>query len=814
MKKPKVSLSKRGISDFFLNHGEKLVVGLFAMLSLGLVWGGVDALRTKPVTRELLPQVMTEQANRSREHISREKTPPPDTTKRPTLATVMEPWRQPSIADRPPATVFNRPIIEQRNKRSKPEVYPIERLIAVPGQAVVALKPDEAAALAAAAAEPRDDDGKGKRGTGRGRDNAPGRGTGGQADGGAADGLGGGAVAGRGGGGAAAGVPGAGSGYPGMAGGYPGGEMGGGMMGAGAPANPVGRVVPYCVVLGLVPWLKQTEDFQERFMASSLPNPQGDQPVWADYLVERAEVGPDGLGPWKKIDLRAAWRQADKLYAGIERDQLPADFILTQEMAPDPDPSRTTFGYLTPLPQLAGDVWGLTAVHPWCIETILERQARQREWEKEMAEAAKASSTALRGQTSGGMPGMPGGYPGGAAGMPGGYPGGAAGGIPGGIPGGDGGSMVSADGGGYPGGGSGYPAGGAGYPGGGSGYPGGGSGYPGGAYPGPTASAGGGGGMGGGSPPRGPRSTSVGTMSAGGGGSRGGGGALGGGEAAGGVPPSMGGMMGGMMGAGMGMPGAMGPGGDGRPAEPTEYRLFRFIDYTVEPGKSYTYRVRVSVFNPNYDMPAAHLADVGLAKDLKIASETSNESAPVAVPRGGELLARTLPSKDAKRLKGGVEVILLGLDPADDETTIGSSALRSVITDVGGFANVDKRLNKGGDQRARGEDLATDALLVDVRGRQEERSDSKVKEPAEPFDLLFLRSDGSLELVVPDETVIPVNQFIATLSGETGAQSPATQPGPFGGGFGNPYGGSPGSGPPGSSPGGPPGGPSRGRGGK
>jgi hypothetical protein len=778
MKKPKVSLSKRGISDFFLYHGEKLVVGLFAMLSLGLVWGGVDALRTKPVTRELLPQVMTEQANRSREHISREKTPPPDTTKRPTLATVMEPWRQPSIADRPPATVFNRPIIEQRNKRSKPEVYPIERLIAVPGQAVVALKPDEAAALAAAAAEPRDDDGKGKRGTGRGRDNAPGRGTGGQADGGAADGLGGGTVAGRGGGGAVAGVPGAGSGYPGMAGGYPGGEMGGGMMGAGASANPVGRVVPYCVVLGLVPWLKQTEDFQERFMASSLPNPQGDQPVWADYLVERAEVGPDGVGPWKKIDLRAAWRQADKLYAGIERDQLPADFILTQEMAPDPDPSRTTFGYLTPLPQLAGDVWGLTAVHPWCIETILERQARQRQWEKEMAEAAKESNTALRGQASGGIGGVPGGVSGVPPGVGSSYPGSPARGIPG----GEGGGMVSADGG--------FSASSGGYPGG--------SGYPGGYAP--PMSAGGGLGM-----SRGP---GVGPMSAGSA-PAGAGSALSGGEGLGpAMVPGMGsGMYPGM--GGMAVPGAQGPFGDGKQIDLAEFRMFRFIDYTVESGKSYTYRVRVSIFNPNYDMPAAHLADVGLSKDLKIASEASNESAPVAVPRGGELLARTLPSKDAKRLKGGVEVILLGLDPADDETTIGSSALRSVITDVGGFANVDKRLNKGGDQRARGEDLATDALLVDVRGRQEERSDSKVKEPAEPFDLLFLRSDGSLELVVPDETVIPVNQFIATLSGETGAQSPATQPGPFGGGFGNPYGGSPGS-----SPGGPPGGPSRGRGGK
>lgn len=258
---------------------------------------------------------------------------------------------------------------------------------------------------------------------------------------------------------------------------------------------------------------------------------------------------------------------------------------------------------------------------------------------------------------------------------------------------------------------------------------------------------------------------------------------------------------GGMMGSMPGMMGGMPVGPDGQPIKPTEYRLFRFIDFGVEPGKSYTYRVRISVFNPNFEMPAQHLADVGLAKDLKLPSDVSNASEPVAVPRGGVILARTLPAKEAKRLKGGVEVILLGLDPAGEDPVIGASTLRSVVTDVGGFANVDKRLNKGGDQRARGEDLATDTLLVDVRGRQELRSDGKSKEPAEPLDLLFLRADGSFDVVAPDDAEILVDYHKATLPGETAAQ-PAAPANPYG----NPFGGV--SGPPGS-PGGPPTGPQR-----
>lgn len=794
MKKPKINFSKQGIVDFFLNHGEKLVVGLFAMLSMGLVWGGVDALRSKQVTRDLLPQVISEQATRSREHIGREKNPPPDTTKRTSLSTLMEPWRKPQIGERSTATLLNRPINEERSKRTKPDVFAVEQIQAVAGQAVLAMKPDEVAALAAAGAESRDEGTRGgKKGTGRNRDSQSGR-PGNPPDGGAADGIGPGAgIVGRGGpaGGSPSGMAMPGAGYPGMAG-YPGGEMGGGMGGAAAAVN--GRLVPYCVVTGLVPWLKQSEEFQARFMSSSLPNPQGDQPVWADYLVERAEVTAEGVGRWQKVDLRAAWQAANKLYAGLQPDTLPPDFILTQEMAPDPNPARRVFGYLTPLPQLAGDVWGSESIHPWFIRLMLDRKEKERKIQEEMAKAAREGSTPLLGGAAGGMaPGMPGGYPGG-------YPGGGSVGIPSGG-GSDpyGGAVTGSTEGGYPGGGSGYPGGGSGYPGGGSGYPGGGAGYPLPPAPGPSA----------GGPPRGPRSTSVSTMSSSGPSAGGGGGGMSAGGALSDPAASMpGGMMGGYPGmpGGMGMAGGMQVGPDGQPIKPTEYRLFRFIDLTVEPGKSYCYRVRISVFNPNFEMPAQHLADVGLAKDLKLASEVSNQSDPVAVPRGGSILARTLPSKDAKRLKGGVEVILLGLDPAGDDPMIGTSALRSIVTDVGGFANVDKRLNKGGDQRARGEDLATDTLLLDLRGRQEERSDGKSKEPGEPLDLLFLRADGSLDVVMPDDAGVTVNQYASTLPGEGGAtQTPQAPANPYG----NPYGG------PAGSPGGPPpGGPARPGGGR
>ena len=94
MKKPKISLSKESISDFFLNHGEKFVVGLFAALACGLVWGGIDAVRTKPAKPDQRPKVIVEHAERAMKHIGESKGPPAETTKRPSLAKQVEPWKE------------------------------------------------------------------------------------------------------------------------------------------------------------------------------------------------------------------------------------------------------------------------------------------------------------------------------------------------------------------------------------------------------------------------------------------------------------------------------------------------------------------------------------------------------------------------------------------------------------------------------------------------------------------------------------------------------------------------------------------------
>lgn len=49
-----------------------------------------------------------------------------------------------------------------------------------------------------------------------------------------------------------------------------------------------------------------------------------------------------------------------------------------------------------------------------------------------------------------------------------------------------------------------------------------------------------------------------------------------------------------------------------------DFVLFRLIDITVQPGKTYEYRIRIKMVNPNYGKPDSQLSfhDLGLKKEL------------------------------------------------------------------------------------------------------------------------------------------------------------------------------------------------------
>ncbi|MFM7290530.1 MAG: hypothetical protein ACKO6B_04775, partial [Planctomycetia bacterium] len=248
-------------------------------------------------------------------------------------------------------------------------------------------------------------------------------------------------------------------------------------------------------------------------------------------------------------------------------------------------------------------------------------------------------------------------------------------------------------------------------------------------------------------------------------------------------PPGPGGS--GMMPGGPGMM----PGAENAAFPIAEYRLFRFIDLSVVPGRKYRYRVQMMCWNPNLNLPGRHLVDADLAKKPTIESPVSAATASVAVPDGIRMLVQPTKKQDLKRLKPGtVAAMILG------RTNAGGFGLRTLLMETGGLANVDPQLNKRGDPRSRGEAIVTDRVLLDMRGRLEDRGETRTGKPTpppEPLEMIFLRPDGTFEAASLAESQPVIDRYLPSMqfddaagpAGDRPAQPPAGVDSPFGNPF-------------------------------
>ena len=75
-----------------------------------------------------------------------------------------------------------------------------------------------------------------------------------------------------------------------------------------------------------------------------------------------------------------------------------------------------------------------------------------------------------------------------------------------------------------------------------------------------------------------------------------------------------------------------------------KYRLFRYFDFTVEPGKSYQYRVRLVVYNPNHRLTDLYLENEAVkTKTIPfIWSDFSYQSGTAAVNSNARVLAKSV----------------------------------------------------------------------------------------------------------------------------------------------------------------------------
>jgi hypothetical protein len=610
MKAPRIAFNKDALLTFLLGHGEKLIAVMFGLAACALAWGGVSALRNMRPTSEQQPEAIVADAATTAEHIEAVKIAPDDElTSEKGLADTVAQWLSPKITPTPPQVVFNKPLFGELARRSSPDILPIEDLQAVAGVAVMARKP-----------KPVGDRPVPDRPLNLDANNGP-----------------------------KPGKPPRGGGRGGLVQPVPPQPPNMGLMPPQPDPNAIqGKIVPYVLVTGLIPVVKQQQEYERRFSTASLRDAMLDSPSWSNYRIERTEVLPGTAEKWTPVDMKSIARRYAGDWAGLQPEPLLQQFLLPPELERR-DPTQSPLPFCMPMPQLVESSWGFNALHPWFTD-FLQRDAVARKAQAEADADKAAENTNVFG---------------GASETP--------------------------------------PSGGFG--------------------------------------PIGPD--------------------------------------------GMGMM----PGSDGQVAKGPEYRLFRFIDLAVMPGRTYRYRVKTLCWNPNLNVPSRHLVDVAIAKQTTLESPDSNATTPVVVPDSARLLVQPMKKQDLKRLKGGmVSTLILGEKPNS-----GTFALRSLLMEVGGIANVDPAQNKRGDPRSRGDAIVTDRVLLDIRGKLEDRAETRTGKPTpppEPLEMIFLRPDGTFEVASSAESQQDIDRYQLTMpADDAGAapggigQPPAAGDSPFGNPF-------------------------------
>lgn len=103
-----------------------------------------------------------------------------------------------------------------------------------------------------------------------------------------------------------------------------------------------------------------------------------------------------------------------------------------------------------------------------------------------------------------------------------------------------------------------------------------------------------------------------------------------------------------------------------KPVQVDNY-LFRFLDFKVEPGKTYRYRVRLYLANPNYMLAPNYLEDETLSKEPYLITEFCAPSNMVTIPLESRVLTTNVFAADSKQpwTEPAVSIMAVHFDLAD-----------------------------------------------------------------------------------------------------------------------------------------------------
>jgi hypothetical protein len=177
-----------------------------------------------------------------------------------------------------------------------------------------------------------------------------------------------------------------------------------------------------------------------------------------------------------------------------------------------------------------------------------------------------------------------------------------------------------------------------------------------------------------------------------------------------------------------------------------EYRLFRFFDFKVESGKSYRYRVKLVLRNPNAGVPPRFVENKDYTKGDSREADWSEPSPEVTVIAGNRLLAGTV-SPGRSEPTGHLLAKLFDSDLAAEIRRIFDISRGSVLNEPQAKVSL-REGNNNSKPKAATLDFLTNAVVLDMFGGEKipgARAKSVRDEPPKvPGHFLVLDNDGDL----------------------------------------------------------------------
>lgn len=163
--------------------------------------------------------------------------------------------------------------------------------------------------------------------------------------------------------------------------------------------------------------------------------------------------------------------------------------------------------------------------------------------------------------------------------------------------------------------------------------------------------------------------------------------------------------------------------------------LFRFFDFEVNPGEAYRYRVKVVLYNPNFEAPLETVVDASVTESEELETDWSVPSAPTAVAFDTDVFLTTV---DQRGSRNSARMSLVQWDPA-----LGTYLQGDMFVEPGQFVSglVDKVEVIDLSEQVKEErkiNIASPDLLLDIDGNPQlipqEHPDLKIasRSPARP----------------------------------------------------------------------------------